>query len=241
MLTREKVILALDHPTLDEALACARLCANYVYGFKLERLLLCREGPREAIRAVKEIGGHVVFADAKIHTIPDTAAAMVVKLAGYGADIISAHASGGEAMLTACVSAYASIPLTKTGGIVPITLLTSIGADECYRIYLRDRPRNVVLQFAQLADQVGAYGVVCSGEELLDLKDRFLGQKRLVTGLRSPGEPSRDQIRVATPAQALTKGADLLIIGRQITTKGDPRSAMTALNDQLEQALSTPG
>lgn len=234
MITKDKIIVALDGMSFSEACAMAAQCSSRVWGFKVEGLLSAPEGAYQVIKSLKEYGR--VFADAKTHRIPRMAAEEVGRLASYGADIVSVHASGGDEMLTACVNAYkARTPRERPGlGVVAICLLTSIEGDEAYRTYGKFTELGCFEHFVPRAERAKAYGFVLSGQELKPLKGKFAKLKRITAGHRLPGEPHDDQKRVTTPAEAHTAGADLIVIGHSITQAENPVTKL----DEIEESFA---
>ena len=99
---------------------------------------------------------------------------------------------------------------------------------------MRGPPRDAVRRLAVLAVAAGARALVCSPQEVADVRARWGRDIMLITpGVRPAGAGDGDQARVATPEQALADGADLLVIGRPITAAPDPGAAAAALARDL--------
>jgi orotidine-5'-phosphate decarboxylase len=114
--------------------------------------------------------------------------------------------------------------------LLAVTVLTSLGAAELSDTGISGGPRQQVLRLARLALAAGADGLVCSGHEVAMLRDAFGAAPLLVVpGIRPPGIATDDQARVMTPHQALTAGADYIVVGRPITQAADPGRAAAAL------------
>ena len=221
-----RVILALDGMSKAQALELARMLEGALWGCKVNDLLL-DEG-LEIVRGLKKFGR--VFADPKLHDIPNTVANGVKKLAAAGADLITCHASGGQKMLTAAAKAAGAAK------ILAVTVLTSLGEEDTRQIY-RSNVREAVTDFARSALAAGVAGVVCSPNEL-----SLLAQEPVLRSLLkvTPGvrplwhvKPD-DQTRVTTPAEALRQGADYIVVGRPVIEHGDPREAVRLLNEELD-------
>src|SRR5581483_11252276 len=130
-----------------------------------------------------------------------------------GASLLTVHASGGAPMLRAAVDAAGD-----ELGILAVTLLTHLGAEELAALDLAGDSGARVLRWAELARACGCAGVVCSPREAALLRPRLPRPFLLVTpGVRPAGVAVGDQRRVATPREALYAGADLMVIGRPVT------------------------
>jgi orotidine-5'-phosphate decarboxylase len=222
------IVVALDVPTAQAAVALAEAVAPHVGGFKVGLALLDGPGPG-VVGAIARIGP--VMVDAKLHDIPSQAAAAAFRLGEYGARWVTAHASGGAEMLEAAVAALTEAT-SGTGGILAETVLTSLDAAALASIGHGDSPGRLVARYARIAAAAGAEGVVCATKELGDVAqvDAAHSLLRVTSGIRSDGPlPDDDQRRVATPEEAQERGADLLVVGRPIVGADDPVAAAAAL------------
>ena len=130
----DRILIALDLPTAEDAVRLARRVAPHVGGFKIGLGLLYGPGPA-TVAAVAEVG-KPVFADAKLHDIPSQVERAARRLAALGARWITSHASGGVAMLEAAVTGAAA---AGTGtGILAVTVLTSLTEADVERVALPD-------------------------------------------------------------------------------------------------------
>ncbi|MFW5947378.1 MAG: orotidine-5'-phosphate decarboxylase [Gemmatimonadota bacterium] len=229
------LIIALDLPTADEALALVDGLGEPADYYKVGTQLFTREGPA-LVRALKD-REKKVFLDLKYHDIPHTVARSVESAAALGVDMLTVHASGGSAMMRAARDAAGPDgPL-----LVGVTLLTSFsGADveEVWDKELRSL-RDDVARLAALAADAGLDGVVSSALEVETLKRRHGSDFLVVTpGIRPEGGAAGDQTRVATPAQAVAAGADYLVVGRPIHGAPDPETAFRAFLDEIQAAVA---
>jgi orotidine-5'-phosphate decarboxylase len=189
-----------------------------------------RFGPR----AVETARRHArrLFLDLKLHDIPNTVAGAVASARELGADLLTVHAGGGEAMIAAASEAAAGAL-----GILAVTVLTHLDAPALAQLDLPGSAADRAARWARLARDAGAAGVVCSPLELARLRPELAPPFLLVTpGIRPAGAAAGDQKRVATPAAALSAGADLLVIGRPLTQAEDPEAALAALTAALGAA-----
>ena len=232
MLSKELVAVPLDGLDEQASLALAEKLAGLVWGFKVNDLLL--ECGAAIVTKLKKYGR--VFADAKLHDIPNTVANSVTRLSGAGADIITVHASGGVKMLERAVANAAGAK------IAAVTLLTSLSAGESQRIFRRTPPETV-REFAALAMEAGAPAIVCSAEELTLLNEdpALSALLKITPGIRPRWcEAKHDQERTKTPGEAVHTGAGLLVIGRPITRHRDPVEAVRLIDEELRNCSLIP-
>lgn len=220
MPSREPVIIvALDFPTAASALMLARQLDPRQCRVKVGMELFTAAGPA-VIRALQE-AGFEVFLDLKFHDIPHTVARACQQAVDLGVWMLNVHALGGPRMLSAARAAV-------TGGtrLIGVTVLTSHDGEELRRLGLGD-PVSQVLRLAALCADEGLDGIVCSPQEAPALRVAYPRPFTLVTpGIRPAGLPADDQRRVAGVGEALTAGADYLVIGRPIIAAADPLAAL---------------
>lgn len=217
------IIVALDYPDAEQALATARRLDPARVRVKVGKELFTRAGP--AVVAGLREQGFQVFLDLKFHDIPNTVAAAVRAAAGLGVWMVNVHASGGSRMMEAARDALAG--LDEPPLLIGVTVLTSQSAADLAEIGLTVEPREQVRRLAHLARQSGLDGVVCSAREAAMLRDSCGRDFKLVTpGIRPVGSAGDDQRRVVTPAQAQRQGVDYMVIGRPITRAKDPTAAV---------------
>jgi orotidine-5'-phosphate decarboxylase len=221
---KDRIVFPLDVPSLDEARAWIELLSGDVGVMKVGLELFTAEGPA-AVRAVSDAGS-ACFLDLKLHDIPATMAGAAAAAARLGARYLTVHASAGPKALEA---AREAVKGTSTR-LLAVTALTSLGSDELAAIGLGADPAAVVRRLATLALSAGIDGFVCSPRECADVRS-VAGPSAIlvVPGVRPAGSALGDQARVATPKEAIARGADLLVIGRPIRDASDPVSAARAI------------
>ncbi len=234
----ERVFVPLDTPDLGRAKAVASDVAGHVGGVKVGKELFTALGPG----AVLEItGGKIpLFLDLKFHDIPNTVAGAVgsaVKMKPY---MLNVHAAGGRAMMRAAADA-AGEAASKTGLQKPlvlgVTVLTSLDDGDLRDTGVPDPALDQVKRLAGLTQESGLDGVVCSGREIEALRAQCGPDFKLVVpGIRPVWASADDQKRVLTPADAVSRGADYLVIGRPITGAADPAEAAGRIRDELAEA-----
>lgn len=223
-----RIIVALDMDTAEDAVRLAKQVAPQVGGFKIGLGLLHGVGPGAATALVDL--GKPVFADAKLHDIPSQVGAAAARLGRLGIRWVTAHVSGGEAMLAAAVEGLRE---TSDGraGILAVTVLTSLDASDLAAIGITTTPGKLVSKMARLADRGGCEGVVCSPQELGVVATVAPRLVRVTPGVRLSGIASGDQRRVMRPEEAVARGADWIVVGRPITRADDPLAAAAAINE----------
>jgi len=224
-----RIIVALDFPGQVEALEFARRLDRSLCRIKVGKELFTRAGPQlieELMRLDFEI-----FLDLKFHDIPNTAASACAAAAALGVWMINVHALGGKKMLLSCREALHK----KNIKLIAVTLLTSLQREDLDEIGLFGTPVQIVHRLALLAQQCELDGVVCSALEAAQLRSSGLtGGFLLVTpGIRLADGDRNDQVRVATPHQAIRNGADYLVIGRPITQAAEPLKILEKINREI--------
>lgn len=227
------LIVALDLPNAEAAVAMAEDVADDVVGFKIGLGLLHGPGPL-LISALVALG-KPVFADAKLHDIPSQVEAAARRLGEHGARWVTAHVGGGQAMLEAAVRGLHAGAGAAPAGILGVTVLTSLDEASLARVGFNRTPGKLVSRMAKVADASGCEGVVSSPKELAIVADVTPSLLRVTPGIR-PVDRDDDQARTMTPAEAVERGADLLVVGRPITAAADPREAAAAIAREIEGA-----
>ncbi len=233
------IIVALDVPTAEGAVRLARQVQPYVGGFKLGLELLMGPGP--AVIGVFEQLGLPVFADAKLHDIPTTVERAAAALGAMGARWITAHAGGGRVMLEAANRGLQEGAAGRPAGVLAVTVLTRLAGAELADTGVQGTVGRQVGRLARLAAAAGCEGVVCSPGELGTVAEVAGGLLRVTPGIRPAGSDPVDQQRVATAAEALGHGADLLVVGRPITRASRPDQAAARMLEEISHLLPAGG
>jgi len=204
---------------------------------KVGSQLFTAEGPR-AVETLAGLG-FGIFLDLKFHDIPNTVAGAV----GAAAELpkvrlLTLHTLGGPAMMGAAHEAVAG--RKKRPALLGVTILTSMDEAALGGVGITGTPAERALALARLAQDSGLDGVVASGQEARAIREacgpRFL---IVVPGVRPTGADTDDQSRVTTPAQAISSGADYLVVGRPITDAKSPRAAALAIAREIASAGKT--
>jgi orotidine-5'-phosphate decarboxylase len=231
--SRERLIVALDLPTQDEARAMVRRLAPAVRFYKIGLELVLAGG----LPLVSELRtqGAQVFLDMKLLDIGNTVERAVKAAAAAGATFLSVHGHDRKT-LDAAVAGRAGTRLK----LLAVTVLTNLDpadlAQQGLAPQLAAAPAELVLQRARLAREAGLDGVVASGQEAARIRAEVGPDFLIVTpGIRLAGGAAGDQERITTPEHAIAAGADYLVVGRPITAADDPKSAA----ETFVQAIAT--
>jgi orotidine-5'-phosphate decarboxylase len=231
---RKRLIVALDVPDAATAASLVGQLENTCHWFKVGLELFVAAGP--AVIEPLVARGHSVFLDLKFHDIPNTVAAAVRSAATLGARMINVHAAGGPAMLAAAKAALDGVE--NPPELLAVTMLTSMDQSQVSSIGLDHSPAEQVELLARMGLDTGIRGFVCSPEEVATLRALTGPDGVLVTpGIRPAGAAVGDQKRIATPAEALRRGASYLVVGRPITKAPDPAEAAEAILKEMAEAL----
>ncbi len=203
--------------------------------FKIGSQLFAAEGPR-ALEKLARIGG--IFLDLKFHDIPNTVAGAVRAAADLpGVRFLDLHTLGGLEPMRAAVEAIRA--RKSPPQLLGVTILTSHDEQSLRRVGLAGKAAANALRLAKLAKLAGLDGVVASAQEVRPIR-RACGPDFLlvVPGIRPASAGLQDQVRVATPSEAIRAGADYLVVGRPITGAPAPASAAAAIVAEIQQALA---
>lgn len=224
------IIVALDYPDFDSALAMASALDPKQCRVKVGKELYTRCGP-PILEALHKLGFEV-FLDLKFHDIPNTTSKAVCVAADLGVWMVNVHASGGQVMMETCAEAlshYQTKPL-----LIGVTVLTSMNQSDLSGIGIDAAPMAHVERLARLTQASGLDGVVCSSQEVVSLNKALNDEFLFVTpGIRPAFASKDDQQRIMTPAEAVTAGSDYLVIGRPITQADKPLEALELIMAEL--------
>ena len=220
------VYLALDVPQIEAGKTLVDKLKAHIGGVKLGLEFFCAHGHH----GVHEIAhcGLPIFLDLKLHDIPNTVAGAMQSIHVLEPAIVTVHASGGRAMMEDAKAAAAEH--TK---VVAVTMLTSLDERDLKRTGVDGSPHDQVMRLADLAQEAGLDGIVCSGQEVGAVHKQWKDGFFVVPGLRPAGSSIGDQKRVVTPRQARNDGASVLVIGRPISKADDPVAAARAIEATL--------
>lgn len=238
---RDRLILAVDTPTIEGARRIIDELSEHVGIFKIGLEMLMNEGPQ--VLKVFQERGLPVFFDGKFLDIPNTVAKATEAVSSRGVQMFTVHATGGRKMLEACVKA--NLEASARAGkpeplILAVTVLTSLDQNALNsELGVAGSVSEQVVNLAKLCRDSGVKGLVASPEEITPIRDAVGNSMVLVTpGVRPLWAEVNDQSRVMTPANAIKHGADYLVIGRPITSASNPKDAAKRIAEEIEEVSS---
>lgn len=238
---RDRILVALDTSDVGELARYAKSLGPHVGGYKLGLEVMHAIGLPAAINALRGYGRarRSVFADAKLCDIPNTVGMAARAIAALPeVAFLNVHASCGVEAMKAVVKEKGQAK------VLAVTVLTSIGRDEMWRMYGADR--DPVVTMTQMAVEAGVDGIICSPADLKFLEEAsyIRGIERLLKvtpGVRPAWAAANDQKRVMTPGDAIRAGATHLVIGRPITKPpaeiGSVAGAALRIAEEIADAL----
>ena len=232
--SRERLILALDVPSADEARRLLDRVGDAVSFVKIGLELFTAAGPDIVRWAVAQ--DKRVFLDLKLFDIGETVRRATAAAADLGVTFLTVHAAGQT--VRAAAEGRGGSPMK----IMAVTVLTSFSDADLRESGVVESIRDTVLRRARTAASGGADGFVASGGETAMIRREFgKGPLIVVPGIRPAGSSHDDQIQVTTPAGAIAAGADYLVVGRPIRDAADPAAAARAIQAEIEVALTYGG
>lgn len=226
---RERLIVALDVPSANEARAMVERLGDSVAFYKIG-LELSTTGRYYEVLDWLVKRGHRVFCDLKLHDIPETVRRAVANLRGRGVTFLTVHADRG--VMSAAVKERGDVK------ILAVTVLTSTGQPDLAEQGYSGKLEELVIKRAGAAAELECDGVITSGLEVSALRARY-GEKLLYVtpGIRPIGGDAGDQKRVVDVAQAFKNGADYIVVGRPVRDAKDPRAAAQAIQRTIEECF----
>lgn len=230
---RSKIFVALDVETKEKALEIVGDLKGLGACFKIGKQLFTSTGS-ELVREIVGMGEDV-FLDLKYHDIPNTVAKAGAAAAQLGVKIFNVHASGGRKMMEAVKEEMNK--LTNPPLVLAVTILTSLGEEDIREVGFDSTIPEQIARLAKLAKDSGMDGVVASPLEIELIRETCGKDFKILTpGIRPAFAAVNDQKRIATPAEALRKGADYLVIGRPITAAENRREAFLKILEECKNA-----
>ncbi len=230
---RKKIIFALDVHGLEDIDRWADALADKVGMFKVGKELFTSCGPA-AVKAVQRRGGQV-FLDLKYHDIPNTVASAMLEAARLGVQLANLHAIGGAEMMETTVAAvHKEFSDAERPRLLAVTILTSSTVETLRQVGIEHSVQDMVVRLARLAKASGMDGVVASPLEIGLIREACGTDFLIVTpGVRPTFAAVDDQKRIMTPAEAVSSGADYLVIGRPIAKAQDPVQAAESIAAEI--------
>jgi len=226
-MTKAPIAVALDAPDLATAREWATQVGPYVQVVKVGLEVFLRDG-HDAVHVARQASGCDIFLDFKLHDIPATVAGAAQSVSLLQPKYLTVHASGGTEMVRAAADALPNTLITA------VTVLTSLSQEQLTDMMWSGSAEDIVRRLAVQSVSAGARAIVCSPQEVAAVRSEVGNDIVLITpGVRPAGADAGDQKRIATPQQALSDGADILVIGRPITGAPNLGVAAQAIAESL--------
>ena len=228
MSVKAPIVLAVDTSDLDTAIAWVKATQGLIAVYKLGLEFYLNFG-QDGVRAVSSSTDSDIFLDLKLHDIPHTVSGAASAISSLGVKYLTVHASGGSAMIAAAAQA---VPSTFVTGV---TILTSLSESDVSEIGFKNNALDSAVGLATLAVSAGARAIVCSPLEILAIRQSVGSAITIITpGVRpTDSAAGDDQKRTMSPQDAIDKGADLVVIGRPITSSWS--QGALAMRERTEQ------
>jgi orotidine-5'-phosphate decarboxylase len=228
--TRNKLIVALDLPSYDEARALVHCLGDTVSFYKIGLELLFSDGL--ALAQELKVEGKRVFLDLKFLDIGNTVEHAVAAAAKLGVDFITVHGHDTKTLKAAvCGRGGSNLKL------LAVTVLTNLDQSDLDEQGIAATPSGLVIGRARMAENAGFDGVIASGQEAAAVRAETGPKFLIVTpGIRLPGADVGDQNRVTTPEDALRFGANYIVVGRPINAAKDPKAAAENFLERIAKA-----
>ena len=230
-MTKNPIYCAIDTSSINEAERIVDEISPYVGGIKLglEFFTSCGVNGIERISKYKL----PLFIDLKLYDITNTVKNSLKNILSFNPAYTTLHISGGSNMLRECVNLKKKI--SSTTNLIGVTMLTSFNDDDINEIGIDGSVSYHVKNLAKIAISCGLDGIVCSPLEIKDIKDAFTSKLKLVVpGIRNNLESSDDQKRVLSAKEAIDLGADIIVIGRPITSADSPGKAAAIFHQNIK-------
>jgi orotidine-5'-phosphate decarboxylase len=233
-LNQSPIILAVDTSDFDTARAWIDATRESIDIYKLGLEFFLTFGSA-GIESISRESGASIFLDLKLHDIPNTVKKSAAVVDHLHPRFLTVHASGGSAMISAAVSAVTSTSITA------VTVLTSLADADLSDLGYAKPALETAVSMARVATAAGATSIVCSPLEIEAIRAVIPESVEIITpGVRPADEAGGDdQMRTMTPAQAMSAGANFLVIGRPVTSRwSEGKAAMAARAAQLVSSIN---
>ena len=208
------IILALDTKDLTQAKQWIKASTDQIDHFKIGLEFYLQHGS-DGILQLREISDFKLFLDLKLYDIPNTVKGAVESVAKLSPKFLTVHASGGAKMIEVASNAL------PNGSITAVTVLTSFSEEDFSTMGYKSSIAEITDLWSSTAVKAGATSLVCSPFEVSNLRNKFKEAILITPGVRAAGDDLADQARVMSAPDALSNGADFVVIGRSITSQWD--------------------
>ena len=235
----QRIYVPLDNVDLEQSQRLSLMLKDQIGGVKIGKEFFTKFGP-EGVTKIRNLGVPI-FLDLKFHDIPNTVAGAIRSAISLEPSILNVHAQGGRDMLLASRDAIDN-EIDKLGCKPPllfgVTVLTSMNKSDLRETGVADSVLEQVKRLTLLCAETGLDGVVCSANEIKIVREVGGEDFKIITpGIRPAWSERGDQKRIVTPAEAIKRGGDFLVIGRPITQSMDPANSIRKIIGEIEREL----
>ncbi len=229
-MTKNPIYCAIDTSSIDDAEKIINDIAPHIGGIKLGLEFFTSCG----IKGIEKVEKYrlPLFLDFKLYDIPNTVKKSLRNILTYNPAYTTLHVSGGYNMLKECVDLKKE--LNSNTNLIGVTMLTSFDNDSINEIGIRGTVDENVDNLSVLAHDCGMDGIVCSPMEIKKIKEKFGSKlKIIVPGIRNQTNNADDQKRTLSAKKAIEFGADIIVVGRPITSADSPRDAAKIFHQSI--------
>ena len=230
-MTKNPIYCAIDTSSIDDAEKIVNEIAPHVGGIKLGLEFFTSCG----IKGIEKIEKYELplFLDFKLYDIPNTVKKSLRNILTFNPTYTTLHISGGSNMLKECVDLKKE--LNSNTNLIGVTMLTSFGDDSINEIGISGTVNENVENLSALAFDCGMDGIVCSPMEIKKIKETFGSKlKVIVPGIRNQTDNNDDQKRTLSAKKAIEFGADVIVVGRPITSADSPGKAAEIFHQSIK-------
>lgn len=231
---KERLILSLDFEEKESALHLLENLKDELVYCKVGLQLFTKYGIA-LLHEIKKMGFRI-FLDLKFHDIPNTVASAIKSLDSIEVDLLNIHATCGFDGLKLAKETLQNLhPASK---LIAVTVLTSLNDDALQQMGIPVKSEALVLQLCKVSQNAGLDGVVCSAQEVQNIKNT-LGKDFLAVcpGIRRATDDINDQKRIVSPMQAIKNGADWIVVGRPIIKASSPAEEVGLIINEIEKGM----
>jgi orotidine-5'-phosphate decarboxylase len=230
-LTKNPIYCAIDTSCIDDADRIISEISPHIGGIKLGLEFFTSCG----VKGIEKISKYELplFLDFKLYDIPNTVKKSLQNILSYNPTYTTLHVSGGSRMLKECVDLKKG--LNSSTNLIGVTMLTSFDDDSINEIGMSGKVNKNVDNLSALAFKCGMDGIVCSPMEIKKVRETFGSKlKIIVPGIRNQTDNNNDQKRTLSAKKAIEFGADVIVVGRPITSADSPGKAAEIFHQSIK-------
>lgn len=230
-MNKNPIYCAIDTSNIDDAIRIVNEVSPHIGGIKLGLEFFTSCGIKGVERIAKY--GLPLFLDLKLYDIPNTVKRSLQNILSFQPTFTTLHILGGSEMLKECVKLKKE--LKSSTNLIGVTMLTSFDDNSINEIGISEGMGKTVENLSFLALNSGLDGIVCSPMEITKVKKVFKSKLKIVVpGIRSNIDSSDDQKRTLSAKEAIDLGADIIVVGRPITSSESPSDTARIFHESIK-------